>query len=170
MKNMKKVFLITMIITTVFAGCREEFDDIGEPFDRSAGLGGDWQLSKVTQNDEDAIRKGFPSFVQSSNITDLFPFNEFRLVLNVDEEGKPSDFTVDAGNAPDFIGLSAGSWTVDNVELPSQIFFGGQTSLDITTYNGLSEGIMRLKLTRFETKSDGSLQAFLSYDFEFVKL
>ncbi len=172
MKNFLKYRYFVLCFTLVgvmLQGCIEDPPDIGEPFDRVSNLSGTWNLTEVIQNDEDAIRKGFPTFVQSLEVTELFPFTDLSLTLNVNEEGNPSTFTVTPGNSPNIFGAESGSWSLDDPDAPSEITFEGGITIQLDTYLGLTEGVLNLKLTRFETRSDGSQVAFLSYDYEFVK-
>ncbi|MTI22286.1 DUF5004 domain-containing protein [Fulvivirga sp. RKSG066] len=164
---MKKISILILMLTA-FMGCREEFDDIGEPFDRASGISGTWTLSSVIQNDEGAISKGFPLFVQSLDITNRAGFSDYTLVLNQNEDGSPTTFEEQNTNAPSIIGISSGSWKLDDPEVPETITFSGDSGeefkLTIRSYIGLNEGQLSLKLTRF---SNG--KPVLSYVYNFEK-
>lgn len=164
----KTKFLI-LAIALVTVGCIEESPSVGDPFDRVGGLSGSWQLTKIIQNDEDAIRKGFPVFAQSLDVTSMMSFTSYSLTLNVDGEGVPSTFEVSDGGAPNFIGATSGTWSLDDPSKPATISFEGGEDFEIETYLGLTEGILSLKFTRYETTSKGEKKAFLSYEYQFTK-
>lgn len=164
---MKKISLVLLMIIAL-VGCREEFDDIGEPFDRAEGLSGTWTLVSVVQNDENAISKNFPVFVQSLDITSRAGFNDYTLILNQDADGTPTTFEELNTDAPSIIGASSGNWSIDDPELPEQVVFtsgsGSTFDANIATYIGLNEGRLVLRKTRFE---EGN--AVLSYVYTFEK-
>ncbi len=168
--NKYKSLALSLVITMVaLQGCIDEAPDIGEPFDRLSNLAGTWELQKLTLNDEDAVRKGFPAFVQSVDITNLYPFTDVSLTLNLDEEGNPSTFEVNTGGAPNYFGAESGSWSVDDLGAPAEINFAGGNTIELTTYLGLTEGALTVKFVRYETRSNGDRVSFLSYEYEFVK-
>ena len=170
---MKKIIInskyVILALSLMLAGCIEESPSVGKPFDRVGGLAGTWQLTKIIQNDEDAIRKGFPTTVQSLDVTALMSFTSYSLTLNVDEEGNPSTYVVNDGGAPNFVGSTGGSWELDDPLKPSNISFENGEVFDIETYLALTEGILSLKFTRYETNSKGEKKAFLSYQYQFTK-
>lgn len=165
---MKKIFIILLAAAAVVGGCREEFEDIGEPFDRAEGISGTWNLVSVVQNDENAISKNFPAFVQTVDITARAGFTDYTLVLNQNAEGSPTTFEELNTDAPQIIGFSSGTWTIDDPEVPSEIIFQGgsgqEFKVSIATYIGLNEGRLILKKTRFENE-----KPVLSYVYEFEK-
>lgn len=159
------LFLGLAIFST---GCIEEFGGVGEPTDKMAALSGTWQLESVIQVDEDAVRKGFPEYVQQMDITNLFNYTDLTLVLEV-ENNLPGSYMIERGNAPAIVELSSGQWELDNAQAPSAITFGENEVLEFENYLGLQEGILNLKLTRYQTNGKGEKQAFVSYRYQFVK-
>ncbi|MEP2772946.1 MAG: DUF5004 domain-containing protein [Fulvivirga sp.] len=164
---MKRISILLLMITALL-GCREEFDDIGEPFDKASGISGTWTLSSVTQNDEEAISKGFPLFVQSLDITARAGFTDYTLVLNQNEDGAPTTFEEQNTSAPSILGMSSGIWVLDDPDVPERITFisdnDEQFELIISTYIGLNEGQLSLKLTRFADE-----KPVVSYIYNFEK-
>ena len=91
--NKYKSLALTLVITAIaLQGCIDEAPDIGEPFDRVNSLSGTWQLTSVVQNDEIAISRGFPAFVQSVDLTERIGFTDYELTLSINEEGKQGNF------------------------------------------------------------------------------
>lgn len=77
-------------------------------------LNGTWTVTKVTQFDREALDNGFPDEVASREITEVLPFTEFSITFNLDTEGRPGTFSVNAGNAPNLLILESGIWSLDN--------------------------------------------------------
>ncbi|MEQ8924346.1 MAG: DUF5004 domain-containing protein [Fulvivirga sp.] len=164
--NNKWTYMLAVCLLIISA-CSDDIEDLKlDPAEsKTALLSGTWALSSVVQTDEDAVRKGFPEFVLREDLTNLFPFTDLVLVIGAD-----GSYSVTQGNSPDVIGSSSGSYTLDDQEFPSQINFQGGRTLDIATYNGLLEGILTLKLTRFQRNSEGEItNAFVSYEYKFEK-
>ena len=167
---MKKSLIINISVLAilVLGACRPEFGELGEPFDRTSGLSGTWSLVSVTQIDEKAVNKGYPSFVQSISLKDRAGLNDYQLILNQDEEGNPTTFEENAANSPAIIGISSGQWSVDNPSVPETITFSGGASdnyqITIGTYLGLNEGGLSLRFTRVV---DGD--PIVSYEYTFEK-
>ncbi len=166
--NKYKSLALTLVITAIaLQGCIDEAPDIGEPFDRVNSLSGTWQLISVVQNDEIAISRGFPAFVQSVDLTERIGFTDYELTLSINEEGNPTNYTENRGTSPAILAIPTGSWSVDEPSAPSTITFsgeGGITVLEIGTYVGLLEGLLTLKLTKTQ---DGN--PVLSYEYNFQK-
>ena len=145
-------FISLVLMSLVLLCCQpDEFPAIGAREPIVPKLAGTWTLSKVVQRDNDAERKGFPSFAQLQDITNDLAFKDFKLVLNVSGNA-PATFAVQAGNSPNIIGggISSGNWSVDDVNYPSRITFSGGagTSIELGSFAGLNNGEMVLKLIR----------------------
>ena len=164
---MKNIILTIFVLGLVFS-CRPEFEDIGEPQGRSAGLSGTWNLLSVIQIDEKAVSKDYPDFVQRINLTERAGFNTYQLVLNQNSEGSPTTFEERDTDAPAIIGFESGSWELDDPEYPKEIIFtsdgGQQYSMTISTYLGLAEGELNLNFSRIV---DG--EPIVTYQYKFVK-
>ncbi|MBK6267278.1 DUF5004 domain-containing protein [Marivirga sp. S37H4] len=164
---MKNIILIMFFLAAI-ASCRPEFEDIGEPVDRAAGLSGTWTLSSVIQVDEKAVSKGYPDFVQRIELTERAGFNDYQLVLNQSDSGNPSSFEERATDAPTILGISQGSWSLDDPDYPKEITFtnpeGGSFTLIVGTYLGLSEGELNLSFSRMVDE-----EPIVTYEYKFIK-
>lgn len=168
MKAMKKILAGIFICASVLACQPDEFPN-NKPLDKVVPkLWGTWQLTSVIQQDNDAVNKGFPTFAQSQDVTNDFPFTDFQLVLNADEEGNPTTYTITLGDSPNIIGgPTNGTWTVDDVDFPSQIEFG-TAMIQLGSFAELDNGEMQLSLVRLQPKGD-ELQAVVTYQYIFTK-
>jgi hypothetical protein len=167
---MKKINIITLLtflgIIILAWSCRpDEPAPLGTPIKKVESLQGSWSLSKVVQVDNDAVKKGFPN--QRLDITDLYNYKDFKITFNINQNGTPSTFSTTPGNAPEIISIADGNWTVDDPAAPAMITLANgsnQSVLEFTTYNGLLDNKLNLKLVR----RDGE-KPLVSYEFEFVK-
>ncbi len=171
MKYIGKIFLSITLLAILFAGCRPEaFKEIGEPRDIPTSFAGVWKLTKVTQKDEESARKGFP--YSELELTNLFPYTQFTLTLNLDNNQAPSNFTVNAGSSPDIIGLTTGSWRVDSEEAPTKINFsqGAVTrSVTLGAYPVGSNTKLQFKLEKRDADPAANNKLLISYTYEFTK-
>lgn len=170
-KTMKLKNISYLLALILLGSCYpEEFPEIGDPADRVAQLAGTWQVSSVMQKDDDAIRKGFPSNVREQDITNVFPYTDFTLMLGVGE-GVPTEFTVTQGGSPNIIGgLTSGTWALDNNALPSSITFTeGNATYDITigSFANITSNLV-LTVQRTQLKS-GVPESFITYEYIFTK-
>lgn len=104
MKALKFIsFAVITVLAMTFVSCNDDNYNIGEPFDKVAGTTGEWTVKSVTLvNGED----------EELDITSYFDFSTFAINLAVDKS-----FTV-TGNAPDYLGVTSGTWKLDNDETP----------------------------------------------------
>jgi hypothetical protein len=172
-KNLKRLFAYMIAATMVWSCQPDEFPEIGDPINRIEQMEGTWVMSLVNQFDDDAIRKGFPGFATQQNITNEFPFRDFRITLELSSGGRPTNFRVQAGNSPNILGgLQSGQWTVDDLRFPSKITFsgtgGGPVTLDISSLRDLDNNIFTLRIRRFEIRQ-GQLSPFLTYNYRLTK-
>jgi hypothetical protein len=167
---------ITMILcagilaVSIFSCQPDEFPSLGERKAIVPRLAGTWKLTQVVQRDNDAERKGFPTFAQQQDITDDFPFQEFKLVLDA-ANGTPSTFTIETGDSPNIIGnVSIGTWAVDDVNYPSKITFSGGDGVEIElgSFAGLDNGKLVFKLIRTQPKA-GKQESVVTYQYSFTK-
>ncbi len=167
-KHTMKNFLILSIalITVLVFSCRPDTNGIvGEERSILSSLSGSWKLTKVTQTDEDAKRKGFP--YQTMDLTSLFPYSEFQLTLNV-ASGAASNFTTTPGNSPKVISLTSGSWTVDDPAFPKNITLTSGNTTEVVTLGGYPvTGSEKLVLKKEKKDASGKVQ--VSYNYEFTK-
>lgn len=171
MKYCLKIVLPVLLLAVLFPACRpEDFKDIGAPRDIPASLGGVWKLTKVTQRDEESGRKGFP--YSELDLTNLFPYTQFTLTLNVSNNQAPSVFTSSPGNSPDIIGLLSGTWTIDNADAPTMIIFRqGSTTTSVTlgAYPVGSNNKLKFKIDKRDADPATNNKLLISYTYEFTK-
>ncbi len=168
MKTKNILYLLALIWTTSCSP--EEFPEIGEPADRVSQLAGTWRVLSVIQRDDDAIRKGFPSNVREQDITNIFPYTDFNLTLEISGDA-PANFTVVQGNSPNLIGgFTSGTWALDNNTLPGMITFTeGSSSYDIEIGSFANiESTLILTVQRTLLKS-GVSESFITYEYIFTK-
>ncbi len=163
-----KTILIFIFSILILASCSpDEFPALGDRADRVSQLTGTWSLTKVTQEDKDAVRKGFPFFAQVQDITNAFPYTEVTLTLNTD-----NTFTLESSNAPNILGgLSSGLWAVDDQMFPSIVTFtSGSDSFQLTigSFAEIGAGVITMKKARLEDKGD-RMDNVLEYIYEFKK-
>ena len=170
MKYTKILFPILML-AILFSACRPDgFKEIGESRDIPASMGGVWKLTKVIQKDEESARKGFP--YSELDLTTVFAYTQFSLTLNVDNNLSPSTFTSTPGSSPDIIGLTSGTWKVDNAAAPTKIdFTQGATTSSVTLGSYPVGGNTNLKFRVEKRDADPAAnnKLLISYTYEFTK-
>lgn len=171
MKRSIKIIFSVILVAVLFSGCRpEEFKEIGEVRDIPASMGGVWKLTKVTQKDEESARKGFP--YSELDLTSLFPYTQFTLNLNVDNNLSPSTFTSTPGSSPDIIGLSSGTWRLDDATAPTRInFTQGATTKSVTlgSYPLGGNTKLKFKIDKRDADPAANNKLLISYTYEFTK-
>ena len=167
MKNLNKHAFIILLIAIALVSCQpENVKDLGIERDLMTSLNGTWKLTKAIQVDEDATKKGFP--YQQMDITSLFPYTDFVLTLNV-AGGAPTTFTSVLGGSPNIVRLRSGTWTVDNLKYPKNIYMLSGTAADTVSLGGYPVGASTtLKLKR-EKKDFTTGKLLISYSYEFTK-
>ncbi len=161
------MLLGAMLVT----GCRpESFKDIGAPRTITSSFIGTWKITKVVQVDEDAKRKGSSFTFQSLDLTTLFPYTDFTLTLNANSSGQLTTFTVDAGNSPAIIGLTSGTWSVDNGDQPQALIFKQGSLTETVTLGAYPMGgnsKLNFRIERKDPANDNKVM--ISYTYEFTK-
>lgn len=167
MKCLNKIATVIMLATIILAGCKPpSLKDLGVERELVQSLNGTWKLTKAIQVDEDAKRKGFP--YQQLDITGLFPYTDFVFTLNVGA-GVPTTFASTPGASPKIIKLASGTWTVDNLNTPKNIYLKNGAATDTVTLGGYPVGAATtLKLTK-EKKDASTGKLLISYSYEFAK-
>jgi hypothetical protein len=162
---MKRIHLLT-ICFVAFAGifsCKPEaFKNVGTPTGNLDALNGNWRLTKVTQTDVDAQKKGFP--FQTMDLTNVFPYTEFKMSFNVEAK----TFTATPGNSPNILRLTSGSWAPDNVNAPQNLTLVNGTDTSRIVLGGYPNSVnpnLRLKVDR----KDAAGKVLISYNYEFSK-
>ena len=172
MKNyITNILLVAVITAVMLVSCQPaDFKEIGSTREVAASLAGNWTLTKVTQKDEDAARKGFP--YSELDLTTVFPYTEFKLTLNVNGPS-PSTFTAAPGNSPKILSLTSGTWGVDNGDAPGAIIFkgaGGSTEqVTLGAYPLGGNDKLRFKIERRDADPAANNKLLLSYTYEFSK-
>jgi len=174
---MKKVsILLPALLLILLSACKpDQFDSVGEPFDRVQQLQGTWKMAQVFQVDTEAEFRGFPEYVQRQDVTTLVAgvaYTDFEITFTVGSDGKPATFSVKKGTAPVDVPAS-GSWGFNDPDFPSVITLtNGSVSrkVDIASLANLSAGKLTIKEIRRYLKSDGSEgKDFLRYEYTLVK-
>lgn len=122
-KNKIQWFFICLFIFSMGStSCKRNYPEIEDPLSiKTAYLKGSWVATKIVQYDQEAIDNDFPVDVQSKELTSLYSFTDYKITFNLDDAGKPTTYQITPGNAPNYMGLSAGNWSVDNPVFTRQI-------------------------------------------------
>ncbi len=167
MKRINKIAIIALMVTSIFVSCKPDaLNDLGMERDLLTSLNGNWKLIKATQVDEDAAKKGFP--YQQIDITNLFPYTQFVFSLNV-AGGQPTTFTSTPGASPKIIKLTSGTWTVDNLKYPKNIFLKSGAATDTVSLGGYPVGSATTLKLKKEKKDFVTGKLLISYTYEFTK-
>lgn len=164
---MKKIYVLSIALMGLLVfSCRPDTDGIvGSERSILSSLSGSWKLTKVTQTDEDAKRKGFP--YQTMDLTSLFPYTDFQLTLDA-TSGAPGNFTTTPGSSPKIISLTSGGWTVDDPAFPKNITLTSGSATELVTLGGYPvAGSEKLVLKKEKKDASGKVQ--VSYSYEFTK-
>lgn len=107
MKALKYIsFVVVSTLMITFSSCSDDDYEIGQPFDKVAGTVGEWSVQTVTLvNGEN----------EELDITSYFNFSTFGITLAADKA-----FTI-TGSAPDYLGVTSGTWALDNETTPMYI-------------------------------------------------
>ncbi|MBK9568581.1 MAG: DUF5004 domain-containing protein [Chitinophagaceae bacterium] len=169
MKIVLKNGLLMLVAALMFSACSPvERKELGAPRNILESIAGTWKLTKATQVDEDASKKGFP--YKELDITSLFPYTNFVLTLNL-TGGAPGTFTTTPGTSPKIIKLASGNWTVDNAEYPKDITLTSGVITEKISLGGYPVGAsntLKLKVERSVLLPAGP-KLLVSYSYEFAK-
>lgn len=167
MKILLKKSLLVLTAAVFFAACTPEaHKEIGEQRNVLASLEGTWKLTKATQVDESAKAKGFP--FKEIDITNLFPYTDFKLTLNLNA-GAPGTFTTTPGASPKIIKLTSGSWAVDDAQQPKNITLSSGATTEVTTLGGYPVAASNTLKLKVERKEAATGKVVVSYSYEFAK-
>lgn len=168
MKNINKLITCFILAAVIFAACRpEKFEEVGEPRDIPSSFAGTWKLTKATQKDEDAAKKGFP--YTTLDLAAIFPYTDYQLKLDVNSNGTLGNFTATPGNSPAIINLTSGTWSVDDGKAPTSIIFKQGSNTQAVTLGAYPIVSSNQKLTFRIEKKDGTGKVMISYTYEFTK-
>ncbi len=156
-----------MVSATLYmAACKPESLKQYEPnsaFSLS-NLQGTWKLSKVTQRDEDAIRKGFP--YKELDLTAPLGQNQVTLTLNLSGTA-PGAYVINYGTAAKLLKVGNGNWILDDVNKPGRLTLASGTDsakLVLSSYANL----LNNKLILVQKKLLAGKEV-ITYNYEFSK-
>jgi hypothetical protein len=161
--------MLIMLIAVIACQPENDFPTLENPLAlKTEVLEGTWIVSKVVQYDKEAIDNGFPEDVQSLDVTDLFNFNEFKLTFNLQESGLPGTFMVEEGSAPNFLGLTNGTWSLDDYVFATQIALNNIADVNASAFRVklLKENLIQLQIVRNDL-IDATEYSY--YEYELIK-
>jgi hypothetical protein len=145
----------------LFSCQKTKIAELGPPTDFLKVVTGSWKTIHVTQIDEIAKAK-FQEPVSRDRTNDM-NFTDYSITFN-SEGGTPTSFTVDAGNAPNFVDAS-GTWKFDVTDYPTEILMtkdGASGTTSTFKLIGPPRDGMDLRI-KFERYSKGTL--IISYEY-----
>jgi hypothetical protein len=167
MKRIFKIVMVVPMLALVLNACQpEDYKELGAPTENVSTLAGTWKLTKVTQTDEDAARKGFP--YQTLDLTSAFPYTDFRLTFNANGSS-PTTFTTTPGNSPKIIRLASGNWFVDDPKFPKVLTLANPTDTARITLGSYPAAFNPVLKVRLEKRDASSGKLLISYSYEFTK-
>ena len=150
----------------VFSCKPDAIKPIGDENNNIAALTGTWALTKVTQTDVDATKKGFP--YRETDLTSSFPYTDFKMAFS-STGGSPTTFTTTPGNSPRIIRLTSGNWSADDIKTPKVITLtSGTTTEKITlgSYPNSTNPTLKISVERVDAVSN---KVLITYSYEFTK-
>ena len=147
----------------------DDFPDLENPLAiKPALLSGTWVAQKVVQYDQEALDNGFPDDVQAQDITSLFPFSQYTITFNLDEQGRPSTYSITPGTAPNFLKLNNGTWKLDDPVFATMISMTSTSDIHAASFRikQLDDDVIKLQVLRNDA-ADNTLYSY--YEYEFVK-
>lgn len=168
MKKNSRILIILLAAITVLHACRpDKFEEVGAQRRVTDSFAGTWNLTKVTQKDEDAAQKGFP--YSSLDLTTLFPYTDYSLTLNVTTGGQLTTFSTTAGNSPAVIAVPSGNWSAGPSEYPTYVVFKQNTVTDTLTLGSYPAGGRNVLQLKKERRDASTGKLLVSYTYEFTK-
>lgn len=167
MKINIKIFILPSLLALILHACQpKDYKTIGIPVENIGALTGTWKLTKVTQTDEDALRKGFP--YTTMDLTTVFPYTDFKFTLNADGT-TPTTFSTVPGNSPKIIRLTSGKWMVDDPAYPKVVSLINGTDTAKVTLGSYPTGANATLKLRLEKRDASTGKLLISYSYEFAK-
>ncbi len=159
--NIKSLYQIFFVVlaSAIFVGCQpDEIEPIGTPLSYTEGIAGSWKLESVMLTDEIAASAEEPN--AATDVTPYFNFSDYAVSFN------GNNFTIEAGNAPNFINMTSGTWAFDDPNYPTKVILtdGEQTSELALDYAPKPGWKLQVAFQRY----NGETLA-LSYKYTFVK-
>lgn len=167
--KLNKILFAAATIAMLAIACRPEKlkQYVGiDPNANLTAISGTWKLTKVTQTDNDAVKKGFP--YQTMDLTAVFPYNTASMTFNL-ASGAPSTFTINNGTAPGVVSITSGNWSVDDLKAPQVITLtsGAITEkLTLGSYPNAVSPNLKLRVTRTDAVTN---KVLITYDYEYSR-
>jgi hypothetical protein len=122
MNKMKKsnytIIAVLLVISLVFVqACKKDDYPEVKPREYVSLITGTWNTVQVLQTDIIAVNEGLQPTTKDR--TALFNFTDFKITFN-SSDGNPTTFTVDPGEAPNYVDLQ-GTWQLDDYSEPGKI-------------------------------------------------
>ncbi|BDD09766.1 hypothetical protein FUAX_21980 [Fulvitalea axinellae] len=116
----------------IFWSCKRDFE-FGYPSPKINGVVGMWTASKVELVDAVALASGANNV--KLDITDAYnlKLDQYTITFSAETEGPsiiPTAFMVEANGAYNFIGISRGTWKLDNMMYPTKILLQASDAFD----------------------------------------
>jgi hypothetical protein len=169
MKNYIIKICFLAIALTAILSCQPDtdFPNLENPLAiKPSLLSGTWVARKVTQYDQEALDNGFPENVQKQDITSLFPFETYTITFAVDDAGRPGTYIVAQGQAPNFLKLNQGTWTVDHPIFATIIDMSNTAEVTSASFRikQLEDNVITLQILRNDI-DDNTLYSYYEYEF-----
>jgi|GEM_PF-4240859 len=166
-KNSLKIFLFCAVLVA----CQKDdnFPAIDNPIPlKPALLSGTWTTTKVVQFDKEAVDNGFPTDIQKRDITSSFPFTDYKIKFDVDASGKPTNYIVTPGNAPNFLTLNQGIWVLDDFVFATTLTLTNPADVNASAFRikRLESNKISLQLVRNDAIDNTE---YSYYEYEFTK-
>lgn len=158
MKYSSILYLLFAGLLIIFAGCKEDIYEFGEPFSKIEGINGSFVLSKVLQVDE-----------RTTALDNTFDISEFFIgsePAKLSFNGSDFSYSLSPGTAPNFLGDTLGSWKFDDNEFPTEITLGTTDAVTLKLNRTIREidNTLEFNVTRFCGGTPG-----VSYQYVFTR-
>ncbi|MFN0032426.1 MAG: hypothetical protein ACKVOR_09720 [Flavobacteriales bacterium] len=165
MMNRNRILVLLVVLATGMATCKPRIEgELGEPFDKLAGINGTWQISTFSQRDENNPIKevlDLSSFyVQAGVEATTISFNSSNMT-----------YSIVPGPGKNYFG-TGGTWHFDNNEAPSEITLESATdttTLQMGTMPRTFDNYLGLELQRYCEDALGNRTATVTYIFEITR-
>jgi hypothetical protein len=164
---MKKIVFALLVSAALYlAACKPESLKTYEPNSAFSltNLQGTWKLTKVTQKDEDAIRKGFP--YKELDVTTALNQNLVTLTFNLNGAA-PGGYVINYGTAAKLLKVGNGNWILDDINKPGRINLASGTDT-AKLILGSYANLLNNKLILVQKKFFNGKEA-ITYNYEFSK-
>lgn len=170
--NIKNGLFVALLASATLAGCKkDDYAPVGESYAiTSESLVGSWKLTSVTEIDEAAVYLGYPTAVQSEDITDAYPFDTYEIAFAANEDKVSGSYTVaNTNDAPVFLSGS-GNWKFYDPNGPRQLKMvatGSQDTVFVDFPSAYLKSQNKLALSFSRKGTDG--KAYLTYKYIFSR-